>query len=50
MVAELFNITKPHLAIFGEKDYQQLAVIQQLVRDLNMDIGCKGGKGQAHRY
>ena len=50
MVAELFNITKPHLAIFGEKDYQQLAVIQQMVRDLNMDIGCNGRKGQAHRY
>jgi len=50
VVLELVNTTKPHLAIFGEKDYQQLTAIQQMVRDLNMDIGCKGGKGQAHRY
>jgi len=49
VVAGLVNITKPHLAIFGEKDYQQLTAIQQMVRDLNMDIGYNGGKGQAHR-
>ncbi len=38
IVSKLFNITKPHRAIFGEKDAQQLAIIRQLVTDLNMDI------------
>ena len=35
---KLFNIVKPHFAVFGQKDYQQLKVIEKMVRDLNMDL------------
>jgi pantoate--beta-alanine ligase len=38
IVAKLFNIVKPHFAVFGQKDYQQLKVIERMVRDLNMDL------------
>ncbi len=38
VVTKLFTAVKPHLAVFGQKDYQQAAVIRRLVRDLNLDL------------
>jgi len=38
VVAKLFNAVKPHIAVFGQKDYQQLTIIERMVKDLNMDV------------
>ncbi len=42
VVAKLFHIVKPHVAVFGEKDYQQLLVVRRMVEDLAMGVEVEG--------
>jgi len=42
IVAKLFNLATPSLAVFGQKDWQQLAIIKKMVRDLDMAVQVVG--------
>ena len=44
VVAKLLNIVQPHVAIFGKKDYQQLLVLRELVRQLNFGVKVVPGE------
>ncbi len=44
VVLKLFNIVQPHAALFGKKDYQQLLVIRNMVREMNLPIAVIPGE------
>ena len=41
VVTKLFGIVRPHLALFGQKDYQQAVLVRQLVNDLNLNVAIR---------
>jgi pantoate--beta-alanine ligase len=41
VVTKLFGMVQPHLALFGQKDYQQAALVRQLVDDLNLGVAIQ---------
>ncbi len=43
VVTKLFNLVQPHVAVFGQKDYQQYVIIKRMVKDLGFDIRIIGG-------
>lgn len=44
ILSKFFNIVAPDIALFGEKDYQQLVIVKQMVKDLNFPIAIHSGK------
>jgi len=42
VVAKLFTIVLPHVAVFGQKDWQQLAIVRRMARDLNLPVEVVG--------
>ncbi|MFZ5555729.1 MAG: pantoate--beta-alanine ligase [Pseudomonadota bacterium] len=44
VVLKLFNLVQPHVAVFGKKDYQQLAIVRRMVTEFNLPIDIAAGE------